>query len=140
AGASGGDDTITTGGGTNIILGGLGGDTITLGGGTNTVVGDQGIVSRSDANTITRVATTGTAGARDVIRSTGGTNIILGGAGNDEIHADAGASSNVILGDNGVANFGLDGWDIRTSDDTAGGDDIITGGANNTILGGIGTD
>src|SRR5207253_1537330 len=90
-----GGDDIITGGANNTILGGIGTDTITLGGGINTVVGDQGIVSRSDANTITQVATTGTAGARDVITSTGGANIILGGAGGDEIHADAGASSNV---------------------------------------------
>ena len=136
-----GADLITTGGGLNVILGGLGGDTITLGDGTNTVLGDNGTVRRdAAANAVTQVATEGTLGTRDTITSNGGTNIILGGAGGDEIHADAGASDNVILGDNGTANFGFDGWDIFTTDAASGGNDIITGGANNTILGGFGTD
>jgi Ca2+-binding RTX toxin-like protein len=134
----GGADTIL-GGASNTILGGAGEDTILLGGGFNTVVGDEGVVRRADETTITQVATTGTSGATDHITSTGGRNIILGGLGDDEISAAAG--TNVVLGDNGTANFGFgNNWDIATSDDGLGGDDTITGGADNTILGGAGSD
>src|SRR6185503_6332006 len=133
-----GDDGTILSGATNTILGGFGEDVIALQGGTNTVVGDNGIVRRAGLEVL-QVATSGAQGAKDVITSTGGTNIILGGVGGDEIHADAGASNNVILGDNGFANFGLVkpdltvSWDIETSDPSVGEGDTISAGANNTI-------
>src|SRR4029077_11806376 len=91
----------------------------------------------------TQVQSQAGGGAKDTIVSLGGTNIILGGDGGDEIHADHStgpSDSNVILGDNGTANFGFAGsYDIQ-SDLTSGGDDTITGGVNNTILRGFGRD
>jgi Ca2+-binding RTX toxin-like protein len=132
--ALGGDDTIT-GGANNTILGGAGEDIINLGGGSNTVVGDEGAVRRSGPAEITRVATTGTMGARDIITSTGGTNIILGGAGGDFI--DAAVGSNIVLGDNGTVN--VDG-DVVSDKDVDGGADEILGGADNIIVGGRGDD
>ena len=139
--ASGGDADEITGGANSIIIGGAAGDIISLGGGSNTVLGDDGIVRRAGATTITRVETAGTSGARDEITSTGGSNIILGGLGDDLITAQEGESDNVILGDDGFANFGFGGsWDIETSDPSLGGDDTILGGTNNTILGGAGLD
>jgi Ca2+-binding RTX toxin-like protein len=137
----GGDDVITAGS-NNTILGGFGADTITLGSGTNTVLGDNGIVRRNAADEVTQVATTdidAATGGADAITSAGGVNIIIGGLGADLI--DAAAGSNVVLGDNGVANFGHEGsWDIFTTDFGLGGDDVITGGADNVILGGFGAD
>src|SRR6185436_17655841 len=69
----------------------------------------------------------------------GGTNIVIGGVGADEI--DGSGGSNTVLGDNGVANFGYLGrWDIASHLDSIGGNDRIKGGDDNTILGGNGAD
>jgi Ca2+-binding RTX toxin-like protein len=132
----GGDDVIT-GGADNIILGGFGEDTITLGAGTNTVLGDNGIVRRT-GGAVTQVKTTdldSSTGGVDSIVSNGGENIILGGVGNDLIDAPLG--SNIVLGDNGEVNVG---GDVFTTEIDLGGDDVITGGADNIILGGFGED
>src|SRR5262249_8781525 len=50
---------------------------------------------------------------------------------------DASLGSSIVLGDNGVVNTG---GDIFTTETNLGGDDVITSGANNTILGGFGAD
>jgi Ca2+-binding RTX toxin-like protein len=133
----GGDDVIT-GGADNIIVGGFGADQITLGGGTNTVLGDNGVIRRDGDEQVTQVRTTdldGATGGADLITSQGGVNIILGGVGGDLI--DAAQGSNIVLGDNGEVNVG---GDVFTTDLTVGGDDVITGGADNIILGGFGVD
>jgi Ca2+-binding RTX toxin-like protein len=136
---AGGADTILSQGGDNTILGGSDEDTITLGAGTNTVLGDNGTVVRVGGQ-VTRVSTDNAAGgADDEIVTRGGSNVIAGGLGGDLI--DAAFGSNVVLGDNGVANFGHDGgWDIETDLASGGGADTILGGATNTILGGFGAD
>ena len=50
---------------------------------------------------------------------------------------DAASGSNIVLGDNGEVN--LDG-DVFSTELDLGGDDTITGGADNIILGGFGAD
>jgi Ca2+-binding RTX toxin-like protein len=132
----GGDDTIT-GGADNFILGGFGEDDIELGGGTNTVLGDNGVVQRS-GGVVTQINTTDfefLTGRADRIVTLGGVNVILGGLGDDLI--DARFGSNIVLGDNGQVNVG---GDVFTTQEGLGGDDTITGGADNTILGGFGAD
>jgi Ca2+-binding RTX toxin-like protein len=157
----GGNDTITAGtdnaGATsNIILGGFGADLITIGSGDNLVLGDNGYISRVAGNigfgTIANVVqvstldTTSATGGDDQIVSNGGTNVILGGVGNDTISA-LGGSQNIILGDNGVVNLNNTGSnDIYSTQLSLGGNDTITAGTDNKnattniILGGFGSD
>jgi Ca2+-binding RTX toxin-like protein len=126
----------------NIILGGYGDDTVSVGAGTSVVLGDNGIIRRDAGETVTQVATTDTTAATggvDGITTTGGTNVVLGGVGGDRITA-AGVA-NIVLGDNGVVNMNNAGPnDIFTTNLALGGDDTILAGANNIILGGYGDD
>jgi Ca2+-binding RTX toxin-like protein len=78
---------------------------------------------------------TAATGGVDTIVSLGGVNVILGGVGGDLLDAPLG--SNVVLGDNGEVNVGAD---IFTTEPGLGGDDVITGAADNVILGGFGAD
>ncbi|HYR33730.1 MAG TPA: hypothetical protein VEQ87_05520, partial [Burkholderiales bacterium] len=136
----GGDDVITAGGaatGGSIVLGGFGADVITIGEGSNVVVGDNGFVER-DASGVLAVESAETdarhAGA-DIITSHGLSNIVLGGLDSDIIDASQGSS--IILGDAGRVVIG---GNIFTTQEEQGGDDHITSGATNTILGGAGAD
>ena len=147
-GALGDDDTINAGS-NNIILGGFGQDGITLGGGTAIVLGDNGLVHRganvgfgtlTDVIQVSTTDTTQPTGDKDTILSLGGQNVILGGVGGDVITA-TGGSQNIILGDNGVVNLNNSGSnDIFSTAESLGGDDTINAGSNNIILGGFGND
>ena len=84
--------------------------------------------------------------ADDTIVSNGGTNVILGGVGADDIQANLG-SQNIILGDNGVVNLNNgSNNDIFSTQLALGGDDTITAGidnadaTSNVIIGGYGDD
>ena len=113
--ASTGDvDTIVSNGGTNVILGGVGGDSISaLGGSQNIILGDNGVVNLNNAgsNDIYSVACgDGTnacddpVGGGDTItagidNANATSNVIIGGVGADTI--TIGSGDNVVLGDNG---------------------------------------
>ena len=150
----GGVDTIggangTFGGsGGSTVIGGLGGDTIKIGGAGNTILGDDGAATfDATSGKITSITTQDpTFGGNDTIIVSGGSNVIFGGTGADTINVQTVAtapSGNVILGDDGFAAFTTAGvlTSISSSDQTDGGDDVITtGDGNNTILGGSGAD
>ena len=157
----GGNDVISAGtdnqnATTNIILGGYGNDLITIGSGDNIVLGDNGSISRNggligfgqitDVVQISTLDVADLARANDTIVSNGGTNVILGGVGNDTITA-TGGSQNIILGDNGVVNLNNAGSnDIYSTQLSLGGNDTITAGTDNKnattniIVGGFGSD
>jgi len=139
-GITGGDDTITSNAGTNVILGGVGSDTIRAPGGDNIILGDNGEVNLNSVfNDV--LTTQPDIGGVDNITGGTGSNIILGGAkgdlitggyGNDTILGD-----NIILGDNGEVNLNSASNDVFTTEPDIGGVDIITGGSgSNIILGG----
>ena len=90
----GGNDTISTGNGNDVVLGGTGADTIHIGSGTNLVLGDDGaIVWASDGNPadIDLVTSTDpTDGGNDTITIGTGEAIVVGGAGADTITGGAG--------------------------------------------------
>ena len=168
--ASGGDDTISVGGGYNFVLGGVGNDTITTGGGSNVVVGDDATlifstpwvtVGQSDplafgagvaidafgdvtftGGVLTTVTSTDTAsGGNDTITTGAGPNVIIGGAGDDQITSPDG--TNIVFGDNGQVGWTNKGvlTSITTIDPTTGGKDVIgLGDGNNDVLGGLGDD
>ena len=104
----GGDDIITLGRGIAVVIGGVGTDTIT----TQGVAGNQGTaVILGDAGRIVTNTQTGSSdfhlllvetlfpeiGARDVINTSAGSDIIVGGLGDDEINA--GNGDNIVTGD-----------------------------------------
>ncbi len=102
--AVGGADTITTGSGVDIVLGGALGDTIDVGGGNDLVLGDHGIVTwlvLGNALQVARAAVTDNAsGGADTIRGRAGEDVLIGGAAGDTI--DAGEGRDLVFGDNVV--------------------------------------
>ena len=131
----GGNDSITTGAGDDIVLGGVGSDTIVAGEGNNLVLGDNGSVRAAvqDApNFSTQPITLGlvsssdpTIGGNDSITGGLGKDIIIGGLGNDDVIANSGESynrfdatssyprdnDNIVLGDHGFIDWTIDDAD-----------------------------
>ncbi len=136
----------------------MGSDVITTGVGTDTIIGDNGIV-KMDANGVnlalvasySQSTTGGTLtdlGGDDVITSGTGNKSVLGGDGADQITLDVG--NHTVIGDNGAVTYvglGQPGagnvFKYETTDTvggTGGVDTILLGDGNNTILGGMGSD
>ncbi|OPY92604.1 MAG: hypothetical protein A4E73_00960 [Syntrophaceae bacterium PtaU1.Bin231] len=144
--ATGGADVIDGGDGNNIILGGIAGDSITTGTGTDLILGDNGSIQYDAAGMLSRLqATNPELGAIDTINAGAGTKHIIGGFGADSI--TAGAGDHVVIGDNGRIDYDSDGAvKVLQTTDTAdhpeyGGNDTITvGDGNNHILAGMGGD
>ena len=155
--AVGGDDDIVVGDGSDIVLGGVGSDAIDadrLTGqsvgvetGDDIVIGDNGFAeffTNDDNQTVRQISTTDAEhGDRDLINTSNGSDIVLGGSGGDLIDAGTDQSDDVVVGDNGIANFTETGklTDIATTDPATGGDDDITvGDGSDVVLGGVGSD
>src|SRR5205814_398899 len=97
----GGADTIATGSGDDIVIGGAAGDTIGAGEGNNTVFGDSGLIDYaarerggllagddSDPSDVDRIwSLTSGVGGPDTITTGAGDDTILGGADADTIDA-----------------------------------------------------
>ena len=104
---NGGNDTVTSGNGHNIVYAGLGNDTITVGDGGNHIWGQAG---------------------NDTLTSGNGADFIYGGAGNDTLTGGGG-------------NDRLDGGDGNDTISGGAGNDILIGGKGNNIMnGGTGID
>lgn len=152
--ALGGADTIATGMGHDLIIGGAGGDTITSAGGDNIVIGDWAVITTplSDADGIGRITSTDmTSYGHDSITTGAGQDIVIGGGGDDVIEVGAGADTG--LGDYAdityrnrtdvetltLVNLALGGDDTLSS--TGPGDTLLIGQAGrDTITGGLGDD
>ena len=151
------DDLILTGGGADIVVGGLGSDLILAGGEDDAVdvaVGDNGRAVFNAAGILTFIESTVPAsGGDDVIATGRGADVVIGGAGDDVILAatagdlaaiDPGDdAADVVVGDNGQAIF-TDARELVRIETTApadGGDDVIvTGDGPDIVLGGVGDD
>ena len=147
----GGDDLVFTGVGRKILFGGTGSDTLLAGGDVDRdfVVGDEGlaIFSASTGNVLHVSTKTPEAGDRDIITAGDGPNVLVGGSGGDDITAGNAATLDIIIGDNGFADFddSTTGFsilrEIRTSDPLYGERDIIFAGEGpDVVLGGSGGD
>jgi Ca2+-binding RTX toxin-like protein len=142
----GGNDTIDTGDGPDIVLGGAGDDTIRAHGGNDVVLGDNGTVDwvglHGDFTTPDVVATTDpAAGGNDLIDTGAGNDFAAGGAGNDSVNGAG--DDDVLLGDNAHVEFGYVGEVVTytVTDPTVGGDDTLHGGdGNDVLIGGTGND
>ncbi len=151
----GGNDTIVGGSSSAVVIGGFGADTITVGGGTNLILGDNGFIdwisADGDPTDIDEVSSTSPGiGGNDTITTGAGNTIAIGGAGDDLIVG--GSGSNVILGDNGrilaasaagprFGGLALTLGRVETIAPGIGGRDTISGGSTaNVILGGADRD
>lgn len=177
------NDLITGDRGADLIIAGYGSDTVhgndagnldAAVDGDDVVVGDNGEI-RMDGGLFVQIRTTdaierfaATTGAADFVTGASGTDIILGGLGDDTLHGDhiGGLTSthdqkDIVLGDNGEVIFddvyagtalaaqgaapsGVDLTTldvIRTTDTQQGGDDLITTSlGDDLVLGGFGND
>ncbi len=140
---------MTPGGsGDSTIIGGIGADSILIGGNNNIIIGDDGSVTYAASGpAITATTTDAGYGGNDTIAATGNGNVIFGGAGSDVITlltvAGAAPNGNVIVGDDGVANFtnAILTQIVTTNATIDGGTDVITAGdGNNIVIGGSGAD
>jgi Ca2+-binding RTX toxin-like protein len=114
-------DTITTGSGNDILMGGTGSENIHAGDGADLVFGDHGKVDFTlPANANFTSIDTGApdGGAADEIHGEGGNDIALGGQGGDRVLGDAGDDD--LIGGHNVAG--------------ADGSDTIDGGADNDVI------
>ena len=141
---SGGDDTVTLGNGSNVVLGGMGSDTIVAGSGFNILIGDNGAVYyRLDGNTVSAnvaLTTLPGLGGNDVITSGSGNDVLIGGTGNDVLNG--GDGNNVLIGDGGKIVWKTSNSQVIESiDPLIGGADTLVGGSgNNIMIGGAGND
>jgi Ca2+-binding RTX toxin-like protein len=134
----GGADTITTGAGFDLILGGTAGDTVRAGAGNDLVFGDHGkleaaaggaVVARAlplatltDPFTFTAIDTQNShGGGADTIFGEDGEDIILGQQGADTIYAGAGDDD--VFGGHNVAA----GQDAGDRIDAGSGNDVVAG-------------
>ncbi|MEO1639795.1 MAG: hypothetical protein AAFU41_11175 [Pseudomonadota bacterium] len=152
----GGNDGITTGDGTDIIIGGIGADTIDAGEGDNVVIGDNGRIIGKDtgpvdagriALTLDRVQSTAQAfGGGDNIDTGAGDDIVIGGVGVDDIDSTGGRD--IVSGDGALISFRepeADGTHVvdmmRAYQTTIGDGDFITlGDGGSIVMGGVGSD
>ena len=138
----GGADTITTGNGIDIVLGGALGDTIDVGAGNDLVLGDHGAITwlvLGGGLQVARAEVTDNAlGGGDTIRGRAGEDVLVGGAAGDAI--DAGDGRDLVFGDNVVLDrtttFGnhtsprfrvLSGTKIYSTDLLTAGQALVTG-------------
>jgi Ca2+-binding RTX toxin-like protein len=124
-------------------------DAITTGDGTDVVLGDNGTVTYAGATGSLQlsqvVSTVLSRGGDDVILLGNGRKDVVGGFGSDTVTALAG--NHVVLGDNGQVDYDTDGAPLvlQTTDTEAdsafGGTDTITlGDGDNIVLGGMDAD
>src|SRR5947209_8120880 len=161
---TGGNDTITVGNGTNVILGGVAVDTITAGNGTNLVFGDGGAIQFDSTGSFIDYAISTFTDGSSVDPASGGddtiktsqvgesSNIVLGGAKGDVIWASAsvsgttvsrGTGTNMVFGDGGEIRFAADGTidqAFSTNVGIGGADKIYLGAGSNLAVGGADAD
>ena len=165
----GGADAIFGNDGDDIIIGGTGGDILRGNDGDDIILGDNGEITlgAGPGRLMIRVAATPAASAvrtiatTDVSESTGGVDIITGDAGSDILFGGVAGdflygdsltpnaardAADVIVGDNGMMDFTLDGNLetlnlIESFTDGLGGNDTIYGHAGgDVVIGGTGAD
>jgi Ca2+-binding RTX toxin-like protein len=155
----GGDDTITVGDGSVVVVGGAGNDRISGGSQSNVMLGDDGTIAAAPADAIgptfgdlpivlgSVASTFTTDGGNDVITTGSVWDVVIGGFGDDQITTHGG--TNVVLGDSGeidwvtaTDNLATDIDRIVSTATGVGGHDVIwiLGTGNSIVLGGAAND
>ncbi|MCI0535950.1 MAG: hypothetical protein L0Z50_12060 [Verrucomicrobiales bacterium] len=154
--AQGGDDDITTGSGDDTIIAGFGLDTVNVADGNNVVIGDSGSIDCTQGTGVLETIETIAPhfGGNDTLTTGLGNDTIFGGAGNDAIVANQNETptlsdlANVIIGDNGLAEYS---WSVGSSltldlvqsnapEEGGGSDNITAGRGADLIIGGANGD
>jgi len=137
---SGGPDTIATGDGDKHIIAGPGGDTAATGTGDDILIGDNGSVEYDSGIPALVYNTDPAIGGRDLLSSMAGTNIFIGGNGDDDIYG--GSDRDAIFGDGGQVTLTDGSWHlVETINHFIGGDDWMDGGDGlDVMMGGAGHD
>ncbi|MFD1695440.1 beta strand repeat-containing protein [Roseibium aestuarii] len=133
--AIGGNDSISTGAGDDILFGGVGQDTLHAGNGNNILLGDSG---EYEDGVLTSAALA--SDGNDTVTSGTGQDFVILGGGADE--ANLGDGDNRVIGDSGemIWSDDADGRLSTSSSATGGIDRITTGSGNDMILGGAAGD
>ena len=136
----GGEDTITTRTGHDVVVGGNALDTITTESGRDVVIGDHGVVTLTHVGGVRLVSdarsTDFLIGAGDELRTGDDEDVVIGGAGGDKVWA--GSAADVVLGDNGFYTATADGE--FTYGSLATGEDLSGVGAADELRGEDGAD
>ena len=137
---TGGNDTIAGGGGADLIIGGAGNDRLTGDSGDDVILGDNGSITLSSVGGAPTVSNAyPTFGGDDTISGGDGNDWLIGGPGADAI--SGGYGNDLIFGDLARINSVYSYSSLSTTDDAAGGADVLHGDAgNDTIYGGQGDD
>lgn len=139
--AIGGVDNIAVHGDVNRVMGGADNDIISIGGGKNVALGDGGVATWNAGVLQTVSTTSDDIGGNDKLTIVGGTNVVMGGNGQDNIGITG--SDNVALGDGGTVTYRTNGnlQRVQTKSDNLGGSDTITtGDGANIAFGGFAAD
>ncbi|WP_236960944.1 beta strand repeat-containing protein [Methylobacterium durans] len=134
-------DTIDLGDGDNVVIAGAAGDTVTTGAGSDVILGDHGTISYDAAGRIAQVLSTDTSiGGNDTIKAGDGTDVVVAGFGADSVTAGDGAK--IVLGDNGQIDFAAGVITLaQTLDARIGDADVIKlGHGRKLVMGGAGSD
>jgi Ca2+-binding RTX toxin-like protein len=151
----GGSDMIEVGQGEDFVIGGAGGDFINYNRAgiqigedddRDFIIGDNGFAEFDNAggSSLLRLISTDPGnGGDDLIFADEGSDVVLGGDGNDDIDAGEADFRDIVIGDNGEAQFDeLERLErIETTALTLGGnDDILVGDGDDVVFGGVGSD
>ena len=156
----GGDDMIFLGDGGDIAIGGSGDDSVDVqtDGSTDPavdiVIGDNGEVTIDtgfgDQRVVSIITTDPSFGGDDVVKTGHGSDIAIGGVGDDLLDLGEGIYDDIGIGDNGEILFSPTGGNastprvprlIRSTSPADGGhDDIVVGSGSDIAIGGSGAD
>ena len=136
--ASGGNDSVVTGSGNDVIYGGSGDDDMEFGYGDDLVYGGTGDDILDDAHSYTDGSNTVFGGdGNDVVRGGDDIDTLYGGSGNDNIESDGG--NDIVFGDAG--NDQIRSYSGEDTIYAGSGNDSIDGGVDNdSLFGGDGDD
>ena len=142
----GSNDMISAGNGQNVLLGGIDDDTILGGTDDDIIIGDNGEAVFDELGILRQIETTDPLYAgSDLIEAGNGADVVLGGSDHDSIFAGGtDAARDIVLGDNGFAEFTSEGVLTRIVAQAAtqgvflldGDDWISTGDGPDIVLGG----
>ncbi len=128
-----GNDSIISGAGNDVVIGGNGSDSINAGGGRNVVSGDRGSVFLNNGVPTTARSFVSVLSGVDLITTGNGIDSIFGGGNGDTINA--GSGNNVVLGDDGAIIFSAGNPNaIQTNPSTNDGNDTITTLFGNDVI------
>ena len=161
----GGSDFVRAGDGDDVVLGGSGADYLSVDRngvkldvdtGDDVILGDNGWAqfdTTTGSSVLTYIVTADPTtaadgsvtdwGAGDFIYAADGSDVVLGGSGDDDIDAGTDTGRDIVLGDHGEVNFDAQGrlTSILTTDvDSGGNDRILAGDGSDVVLGGSGND